>query len=107
MRAVKEARQYIERNPADPSAVVLAKLVLALEMESDFHVTDLYQLDQPRFDLALRILGEWRVDRYYLGKPRLFDVSLQMAEMYATPQPTAAPAAFPAEPTATAAPAGV
>ena len=37
----------------------------------------------------------------------LFDVSLQMAEMYATPQPTAAPAAFPAEPTATAAPAGV
>ena len=82
MRAVKEARQYIERNPADPSAVVLAKLVLALEMER-------------------------RAAGFSGGRPRLFDASLQMAEMSAPPQPPAAPAAFPAEPTATAAPAGV
>ena len=105
MRAVKEARQYIERNPSDAHAVVLSQLVLALEMEADFHIADLYQLDQPRFDLALRILAEWRVDRYYLGKARLFEVSWQVAEWHAAPPPTLQPVA-PDAPAPTAAPAG-
>jgi hypothetical protein len=32
--------------------------------------------------LALKILDEWRLDRYASGKVRLFDLSLQMAELY-------------------------
>jgi hypothetical protein len=76
-RAIKEARQFIERNPTEPAAKTLAPLVLALEKEADFPLTDLYSaLDHDQFRLALRILEEWRLDRYYLGKARLFEVSM-------------------------------
>jgi hypothetical protein len=81
MRAIKEARKYIEQNPQAPSAKTLARLVLALESEADFPVTELYQLNFEHFNLALSILREWRLDRYYAGKARLFDISLQMAEL--------------------------
>jgi hypothetical protein len=47
----------------------------------DFPISQLYTLDFQRFALALRILDEWRLDRYYAGKARLFDVSLQSAEI--------------------------
>lgn len=81
MKAIKEARKFIEKNPAHPSARTLARLVLALESEVDFPITDLYALDMDRFTLALEILREWRLDRYYAGKARLFDISLQMADL--------------------------
>lgn len=81
MKAIKEARKFIEKTPAHPSARTLARLVLALESEVDFPITDLYALDMDRFTLALEILREWRLDRYYAGKARLFDISLQMADL--------------------------
>ena len=79
MRAIKEARKYIERSPKQPQALTLSRLVLALESEGVFKITDLYQLDMERFKLALEILDEWRLDRHYASKAKLFDVSLQMA----------------------------
>jgi hypothetical protein len=81
MNAIKEARKFIEKNPSHSSARTLSRLVLALESEEDFPITDLYALDMDRFTLALEILREWRLDRYYAGKARLFDISLQMADL--------------------------
>jgi hypothetical protein len=81
MRAINRARKFIEQDPAKPSAQTLARLVLALESEVDFPISDLYRLDFDRFNLALKILDEWRLDRYYAGKARLFDISLQTAEL--------------------------
>ena len=85
MLAIKKARIFIEKNPDNSSALTLARLVLALESEADFPVTDLYTLDFDRFDLALEILSEWRLDRYYAGKARLLDISLQMADLQREP----------------------
>ena len=82
MRAIKEARKFIAKKSDDPSAQVLARLVLALENESDFPMSDIYKLDLERFQLALNILQEWRLDRYYAGKGRLFDISLQAIEIH-------------------------
>lgn len=79
MRAIKEARKFIERDPANESAQILSRLVLALEAEADFPISDIYRLDFDRFTLALKILEDWRLDRYYAGKARLFDISLQTA----------------------------
>jgi hypothetical protein len=79
MRAIKEARKYIERKPDDARAKTLSRLVLALESEVDFPIADLYKLDLARFKLALEILDEWRLDRHYASKAKLFDVSLQLA----------------------------
>jgi len=47
----------------------------------DFPIADIYELDLDRFNLAMEILQEWRLDRYYAGKAKLFDISMQTAEL--------------------------
>ena len=93
MRAIKEARKFIERSPKQPQAMTLSRLVLALESEGDFAIADLYQLDSERFKLALEILDEWRLDRHYASKSKLFDVSMQMAVLDAKAEGAAPPPA--------------
>ena len=41
----------------------------------------LYDLDYKSFQLAMDILKEWRLDRYYASKSKLFDLSLQVSEL--------------------------
>ena len=77
MLAIKKARKLIEKNPQDPSLQTLSRLVLALESDSDFHLSDMYKLNFDQFELAIAILKEWRLDAYYAGKMRLFDVAFQ------------------------------
>jgi hypothetical protein len=81
MNAIKQARRFIEKYPDEPSAGVLARLVLALESERSFELSSLYELDLDGFELAIDILKEWRLDRYYAGKAKLFDLSLHLSEM--------------------------
>ncbi len=81
MRALKEARHLIEKSPLDESAQILARLVLSLETEVNFAISDIYKLNRDNFDLALSILKEWRLDRYYAGKARLFDTAVTVAEL--------------------------
>lgn len=89
MRALKKARKLIEKSPASPAAVTLSSLVVALESETPFALAELYKLDYDDFQLALELLSEWRLDRYYTSKLRLLDVSVQVEEMR---QPAAVPA---------------
>jgi flagellar biosynthesis/type III secretory pathway protein FliH len=81
MRAIKEARHLIEKSPEDAAAKILARLVLALEAEANFAISEIYQLDMDQFELALKILQEWRLDRYYAGKARLFETALQATQL--------------------------
>ncbi len=81
MNAIKSARKFIVANPASESARTLALLVLSLESETQFNVTELYKLDLETFDLAIDILKQWRIDRYYAGKAKLFDLSLQVSTL--------------------------
>lgn len=75
MLAIKKARKLIEANPTDDASKTLAELVLALETETPFNLAEIYKLDYKRFEIALEILAEWRLDRYYAKKLRLVDVS--------------------------------
>lgn len=75
MLAIKKARKLIEANPSDPAAQIIAALVLALESETSISVSQLYKLDDKRFELALEIFNEWRLDRHYASKLRLLDSS--------------------------------
>jgi hypothetical protein len=81
MNAIKVARRFIETDPANESAKILAQLVLALESERSFELVTLYNLDYKSFELAMDILKEWRLDRYYASKSKLFDLSLQVTEL--------------------------
>jgi hypothetical protein len=81
MNAIKKTRKLIEANPATETARTLARLVRALESEEAFALGDLYKLDYERFALAIDVLKEWRLDRYYMGKAKLLDISVQMANL--------------------------
>ncbi len=93
MRAIKEARKFIESNSSSADAITLSRLVLALESELDFPITDIYLLDYDKFKLALEILQEWRLDRHFAGKSRLYDASMHLAGMTAAGDVPAAPKA--------------
>jgi ATP-dependent protease HslVU (ClpYQ) peptidase subunit len=67
-------------NPETGTARTLARLVLALETEQAFALSDLYQLDYDAFQLALDLLKDWRLDRYYTAKGQLLDITLQVAD---------------------------
>jgi len=83
MNAIKKARKFIADEPANPNAKVLARLVLSLESDQPFAVSDLYGLNFDTFELALEVLKDWRLDRYYVGKAKLIDLSMQVAELKA------------------------
>lgn len=93
MLAIKKARKLIEAKPTDEASVALADLVLALETEQSYPLHRLYDLDYKRFELAMEILAEWRLDRYYASKIKLIDASNQAREMVTAQSATAATAA--------------
>jgi hypothetical protein len=83
MNAIKKARKFIADEPANPNAKVLSRLVLSLESEQPFAVNELYGMDFDSFELALEVLKDWRLDRYYIGKAKLIDLSMQVSELKA------------------------
>jgi hypothetical protein len=52
-----------------------------LAEELDFSIKDLYELDANEFHLAIEVLQEWRLDRFYMGKAKVFDVAQQALEL--------------------------
>jgi len=86
MKAIKGARRLIASDPRHPSAKLLASLVLALETERSFELASLYTLDAEHFEMALELLRDWRLERYYVGKARLFDLSWQVGQLGEPPE---------------------
>ena len=81
MRAIKKVRQVIAHDPLTPTAQIFAQLISSLVDEVDVSLKDLYKLDTSDFQLAMDISQEWRLDRYYMGKAKTFDVAMQALEM--------------------------
>ncbi len=96
MNAIKTARRFIEKDPTTDAAKTLARLVLALESGVAFELSALYELDMKSFQIAMDILQDWRIDRYYTNKAKLLDLSMQVSGL-------ASEAAAPAAPDAPAA----
>lgn len=92
MNAFKKARKFIAERPSDTNAQILSRLVLSLESEAAFDLKELYELNYETFELALEILRDWRLDRYYAGKARLFDMSQQVITQPAPAHPAKAAA---------------
>jgi hypothetical protein len=81
MRAIKKVRQIIAHEPQHQTAQIFARLISSLVDEVDFALKDLYLLETSDFELAMDILQEWRLDRYYMGKAKTFDVAMQALQM--------------------------
>lgn len=80
MTAIKKIRKYLAAHPTEASSSILVRFVLCLETEEDFPLADLYRLDYDVFKLALELLDEWRLDRYYTAKGQLLDVALHLSQ---------------------------
>ena len=76
MNAIRDLRKYLSKNATSDSAKVLAKLAVALANERDFALTDLYGLPFEEFELAIEVMRDWRLDRYYASRMQLLDVVL-------------------------------
>ncbi len=83
MNAIKKVRRLIESNPLSHPATTLARLVRALESDEKFEIVNLYDLNFDNFNLAIDILKEWRLDRYYMSKAKLHDLAVYVADMKA------------------------
>jgi len=75
MNAIKKVRKYLTANPNSDDASVLSRLVAALGEETPFQLSDLYRLDYEAFELAIALLQDWRLDRYYASRMKLFDAT--------------------------------
>ena len=75
MRAIKQAKKLIEKNPNSAVGLTFSKLILSLESDIEFSVKDLYSLDTADFELAIEVLKDWRFDRFYIGKAKAFDMA--------------------------------
>ncbi len=80
MFAIKQARKFIENHPDDPQVGILTSLILSLQTDQPFPLASLYELDGKNFDLALQIVGEWRMDRHYAKKQKLLNVVHRLAD---------------------------
>lgn len=75
MNAIKKVRHHIESHPASESSRTLARLAEALAQESEFPLAQLYALNLESFDLAIELMRDWRLDRYYNARLKLFDLA--------------------------------
>lgn len=77
----KQARKFIENHPDDPQIEILTNLILSLQSDEPFPLASLYELSGKNFELALEIIGDWRMDRHYAKKQKLLDVVQRLVEV--------------------------
>lgn len=74
MNAIKRVRQYIEAQPDTAAARALSELAKALADEREYPLASLYEIDLEAFELAIDLMRDWRLDRFYAQRLRLLDV---------------------------------
>ena len=72
MKAISDVNRYLTQHADTPSARVLARLPETLSREGRLDLADLYALDWESFELAIELLRDWRIDRYYAHRTDLF-----------------------------------
>ncbi len=74
MKAIQDIRRYLNDHADAPSAEVLARLPARLSKEKELPLRELYELDWESFELAIELLRDWRIDRYYAEQADLVTV---------------------------------
>jgi hypothetical protein len=81
MRAIKKVKKFIEHSPESTAGLVYSRLILSLEAEEDFRIKELYKLNAHDFELALELMRDWRIDRFYIGKAKAFDMATHASDL--------------------------
>jgi hypothetical protein len=80
VKAIQDIRRYLSDHSDSPSARVLSRLPATLSKEESLALRELYTLDWESFELAIELLRDWRIDRYYADRTNLFAASSQQPE---------------------------
>ncbi|MDD2610111.1 MAG: hypothetical protein PHX60_10535 [Giesbergeria sp.] len=80
MIAIKKAQKIIQREIDSAAASIFSELVLSLEKNTSFALHRLYELDYKNFEIAVEVIKEWRLDRYYASKVKLLASALYIEE---------------------------
>jgi hypothetical protein len=83
MFAIQRLEKYMQSRATPAVSRELARLIEALREEKEFPLSSLYRIDYDAFELAVEVLRDWRVDRYYAKEAKLLD-------RFETPSPAAA-----------------
>jgi hypothetical protein len=75
MRSIKKVKKFIEESPDSFEGITFSKLILSLESGVEFPVKELYKLNSHEFELAMNLMKDWRIDRFYIGKAKAFDAA--------------------------------
>jgi len=81
MIAIKKAQKIIQREIDSVAASIFSELVLSLEKNTNFNLHRLYDLDYKNFEIAVEIIKEWRLDRYYASKVKILASALYVEEL--------------------------
>lgn len=81
MIAIKKAQKIIQREIDSVAASIFSELVLSLEKDTHFNLHRLYELDYKNFEVAVEIIKEWRLDRYYASKVKILASALYIEEL--------------------------
>ena len=76
MRAIQKIETFVESSPESVDAQALVRLILSLQAEAELSSSDLYKLNAEHFDLAMELLRDWRIDRFYRGSAKAFNLDI-------------------------------
>ncbi len=68
MFAIQKLEEYLQTRASAAAAGELKRLVEALKQEAEYPLARLYEIDFDAFELALAVLHDWRIDRYYADR---------------------------------------
>jgi hypothetical protein len=71
VKAIDDIRRYLSAHAGTHSADLLVRLVHSLSKEETLALRELYALDWDAFELAIELLRDWRIDRYYADRIEL------------------------------------
>ncbi len=81
MIAIKKAQKIIQRKTNSTVASIFSELVLSLEKSTAFNLHRLYELDYKNFEIAVEVIKEWRLDRYYASKVKILASAIYLEEI--------------------------
>jgi hypothetical protein len=84
MFAMKKLEEYLRSGATPTAARELTRLLEALREEKEFPLSSLYEIDYEAFELAVEVMRDWRIDRYYAGSARFIDRRTRSAEQEPT-----------------------
>jgi len=88
MPAIKKVKKISEHSPESTTGLVYSRLILSLEAEEDFSIKELYKLNTHDFELAIELMKDWRIDRFYIGKAKAFDMATHASDLASKKQTT-------------------